>query len=124
MHSRKELKPVIFLTAVLLAVGIACYSAFSAPEPEEPVRIMYKGKAGKVLFDHKTHLNDYGLDCMDCHHNIDDDETYSCSDCHEQEMDEGDIMNKTDAMHAQCISCHRENDAGPVECASCHAMAD
>ena len=43
------------LAAILLVVGVVCYAGFQQETPEEPVRLMFKTTAGKVLFDHKTH---------------------------------------------------------------------
>ena len=38
-------------------------------------------------------------------HNIEDDETYNCSECHEETGDE-DLPSRADAFHAQCKGCH------------------
>ena len=40
------------LIIVLLFVGVISYAAFPAKTPDEPIRLMYKTVAGKVLFDH------------------------------------------------------------------------
>ncbi len=63
----------------------------------------------------------YSIECLDCHHNIEDDDTYNCSACHETEGDE-DMPSRADAFHAQCKGCHEDYGAGPVECNSCHAL--
>ena len=58
MTSKKELLPALSLTLVLLVVGVISYAAFPAKSPDQPVRLMFKGVAGKVLFTHKCiHLN-------------------------------------------------------------------
>ena len=58
------------LIIVLLFVGAISYAAFPAKTLDEPVRLMYKTVAGKVLFDHKTHYTEsgYALACNECHH--------------------------------------------------------
>ena len=145
MLSNKHLQVAYRLAIVLLVIGLLSYAAFPAKPPENPVRIVYKTNAGKVLFDHKTHLADrgYGLACLDCHHHpMDEDETttISCGACHtkpdQQEMaaatcnechdpedyDLGDMMVRADAFHDQCIACHKEFGAGPVECSACHVI--
>jgi hypothetical protein len=146
MSSKKELQLAYGLACVLLVVGIVsyAYTAFSAKPPDEPVRIMYKSAAGKVLFDHKTHTADagYGVSCFDCHHHPEGDETAlrACGDCHTPEMAEGqvaesclechdadevegtEVMQKADAFHGQCVSCHQQAGAGPVDCNSCHVL--
>ena len=121
----KEFKLAGGLAVVLFITGVLCYSVFKVPVPEEPVRMMFKGSAGNVLFTHQEHAQDYDLECISCHHNIEDDEIYNCSECHESGSsgEDMDPMSRTDALHAQCIGCHEEAEAGPVECAACHASA-
>jgi len=144
MISKKKMKVVYGVMIYLLAVGVLCYAAFPVSPPEEPMRIMFKVTAGKVLFDHYTHTSEsaYGLSCWDCHHHpMDDDaaliacgECHTvpeepaeypsiCSDCHEEDEIEGtQIMKRSDAFHAGCVECHEAFDAGPVTCETCHAM--
>ncbi|NVM21697.1 MAG: cytochrome c3 family protein [Desulfobacterales bacterium] len=121
MTSKNEQLLALVLTAILLVVGVVCYAAFPTKTPEEPVRIMFKTTAGKVLFDHKTHTADagYGIACDDCHHE-EQDESKSCSgeDCHSPDSE----PKRSDAFHANCKGCHEDGKAGPVECAACHVM--
>jgi hypothetical protein len=121
MTSQRDLKVAVLIMIVLLVTGIACYASFSSPTPDNPVRLMFQNQAGKVLFTHLTHADSYGLDCLDCHHNLDYDETYNCSDCHEKTGDE-DLLARADAFHASCKGCHEDYGAGPKECNSCHAL--
>lgn len=121
MTLKKDLKITLVLAIVLLITGIVCYASFPPPAPEEPVRLMFQNAAGKVLFGHMTHKADYDLSCVDCHHNIEDDEVYNCSECHEATGDE-DMPGRADAFHDQCKGCHEDAGAGPVECNSCHAI--
>ena len=111
------------LGLVLLGLAAVCYTALKPAAPDEPVRLLFAGSAGDVLFTHQVHAEDYDLDCASCHHNLEDgDEIYSCSECHEVGgTADDDPVGYTDAMHAQCIGCHDEMGAGPVECATCHA---
>ena len=128
MTLKKELVLAYSLIIVFLIVGVLSYAAFSAKTPEQPVRLMFKGVAGKVLFSHKIHTDDdgYGFACSDCHHNLEEGETNpeTCGACHESETDDEDIPNRTDAFHSQCIGCHQESDSGPQEkeCSLCHVM--
>ncbi len=121
MTSKKDLRFSFILLFVLLVTGIVCYAAYPPPAPEEPIRIMFQNAAGKVLFTHSNHNYGYDLSCLDCHHNIEDDEIYNCSECHEPQGDES-MPGKTDALHAQCIGCHKDIGSGPVDCNSCHAI--
>ncbi len=120
MTSQRDLKAALLLMIIMLITGIVCYASFSPPSPDEPVRLMFQNKGGKVLFTHEGHVMDYGYDCLDCHHNIDYDETYNCSDCHESTGDEY-MPSRMDAFHIQCIDCH-DSGGGPIECSECHAL--
>jgi hypothetical protein len=144
MTSKKELQLAYGLIIVLFIVGVLSYAAFSVKTPDQPVRLMFKSVAGRVLFDHKTHTDDsgYGISCKDCHHHPEEDETdfracgdchsalpegetfpEACTDCHGLDEIEGtEMMKKADAFHSQCIDCHKDNEAGPEECASCHVL--
>lgn len=142
MTSNKELQLAFRLAIILLVIGVLSFAAFPAKAPEQPVRLMFKSAAGKVMFTHKTHFGDegYGVACMDCHHHPEDGsetagcgychlaepgETLpeSCLDCHEADEIEGtEPPKRSDAFHQQCIGCHKDNDAGPQECAECHMM--
>lgn len=126
MTSKKELWVASGLTLILLIVGVISYAAFPEQAPEQPVRLMFKGVAGKVLFTHKMHASESGYDvaCSDCHHNLEEGETdpQLCGECHEAESEDEDVPARTDAFHSQCISCHQQAEAGPEECASCHVM--
>ena len=117
MTSKGEQSLAFGLAAILLVVGVVCYAAFPQQTPEEPVRLMFKTNAGKVLFDHKTHTDD--AECDDCHHE-EQDESQSCSgeDCHGPDSD----PKRGDALHTNCKGCHEDSGAGPVECAACHVM--
>jgi hypothetical protein len=124
MTPKRELQIAYGLIIVFLFVGVISYAAFPAKTPDEPVRLMYKTVAGKVLFDHKTHLSDsgYGLACQDCHHHpeepeeleealvacgvchqvLEEGKTFpdSCLDCHEAEdLEDSEVMKKSDAFH-------------------------
>ena len=127
MTPKQELKLAYRLAAILFIVGFFSYLAFSAPSPEQPVRMVFKSAAGKVLFDHKTHTDGsgYGLACDNCHHTLEEGEyedVESCRECHEPVTEDEDIPKISDAFHQQCIGCHQDYDAGPVACAICHNM--
>jgi len=143
MTAKKELQLAYGLGMVLLVIGILSYTAFSAKPPEQPIRIMFKVTAGKVMFTHKTHAAEsgYAVDCFTCHHHPEGDDAAlrACGDCHgasekrtepntcrechsEGELDTEETPKRSDAFHDQCIGCHKENDAGPNECSECHVL--
>ncbi len=121
MSSKRDLKVAIILMIVFMISGIICYASFTPPAPDEPVRIMFQNKGGKVLFTHQVHTEDLGYSCDDCHHEMEDEDTYSCLGCHEAEGDE-DLPSRADSMHDQCKGCHEDVDSGPVDCNSCHSL--
>ncbi len=112
------------LTMVFFIVGVVCYAAFPIKAPEDPIRIMFKSTAGNILFDHKGHVSEdgYGLECVDCHHEFEDEggKPEACGECHD--VDGEDSMKRSEVFHMQCIDCHRDSGGGPVECSECHAM--
>jgi hypothetical protein len=140
MNPKKPLQLAYGMAVVLLLVGVLSYTAFSAKAPDEPVRLMFQCSTGKVLFDHKTHTAEsgYGIACTDCHHHPENaEDRTSCRSCHDVPKDgsapaaclnchdAGDfevesIVKKTDAIHQQCIGCHKEKGSGPEECKLCH----
>lgn len=121
MTTKGEQSFAFALAAILLVVGVVCYAAFPQKTPEEPVRLMFKTTAGKVLLDHKTHAADegYGVACDECHHEEQEDSS-SCSgeDCHGPDSE----PKRSDALHTNCKGCHEDGGAGPVECGACHVM--
>ncbi len=142
MNPSKPFQIALGCAIILFIVGVFTYVGYSEKTPERPVRVVFKGIAGNVLFDHKTHSADtgYGTSCNDCHHNPPHlDEKYGpcynchkpegdttkpevCKDCHDPSEIEGfQMLSKTDAYHTQCISCHKQFGAGPTACAECHS---
>ena len=121
MTSQRDLKVAIFMMIIFMITGIVCYASFSPPVPDEPMRIMFQTKAGKVLFTHSVHSFDYTSDCFECHHLTSFPPDYNCSECH---FKEGDVLmlSREDAFHDQCIKCHDDMGEGPVECDACHSL--
>ena len=127
MDLKSEKNIAYLLAFILLVVGVICYAAFPEEIPEEPIRIMLKATAGKVLFDHRGHASEdgYGFDCIDCHHAYEEDEgtkPVTCSECHETDGEDEDMLKRSDAFHSQCIGCHEDDGTAPVDCSACHVM--
>lgn len=124
MGTKKEQIVAYWITGILFLIGVVCYAAFPDQAPEQPVRIMFKSTGGKVLFDHKFHFSEdgYGIECTDCHHDIEDPKTRpsSCSECHEPDAEDG--VKRSDALHTQCIGCHEDSGGGALKCAECHVL--
>ena len=127
MFSRKELNRVYAVTVILLVLAVVSYAAFPDRSPKQPLRIAFQNVAGKVVFDHARHRLEagYGLACGECHHTLAPDEydqAGSCTECHAVEEGDDQMLKRSDALHQQCIGCHREYGGGPVDCAQCHMM--
>ena len=122
MEVRKQRIVVYCLAGILFVVGVVSYAAFPVKTPEEPFRIIFKSSAGNIMFDHKEHTSESGYDigCSDCHHNIEEEgeRPPACGECHE--VDGEDPVKRSEAFHMNCIACHEEEEAGPVECSGCH----
>ena len=120
MTPKKELQLAYGMLIILLMVGFLSYAAFSAKPPDQPVRIMYKGVAGKVLFDHRTHTSDsgYGISCSDCHHHPESDEEAAiraCGDCHQAPSEDAQVPQScSDCHEPDEISLHRSH-----QCTEC-----
>jgi hypothetical protein len=125
MEAKKQRIIAYIIGSILLVVAIIAYAAFPRNAAEEqPLRIVFKSKAGNVLFDHKEHASEdgYALECTDCHHMMEEGETpVACGECHLSD-DEEETPKRSDAFHYQCKGCHEDIDAGPVECSVCHFM--
>lgn len=149
MTSKKHRMIMYGVAIQLVLIAIVSYAAFPIETPQEPIRLMYQTNAGKVLFDHQTHasINGYALDCMDCHHSHFGEEIKpvscglchavkgeksefpeSCFECHgdASEIEEPEILKRSDAFHQQCIQCHEQYGAGPKSgsenCSACHVL--
>lgn len=90
------------------------------PEPED---VVYKTRftpadGGNVLFRHRGHTTDFGIRCVDCHHQD------NCSHCHGPT---GDTTAQKplhpgmtwDESHGPCMGCHSQ-----ARCRHCHYRDD
>ena len=141
MASNKKLQIAYGLAIVLLFVGIVSYVIVSTKVQEKPpVRAMFKCAAGNVLFGHKDHDSDYGMDCAECHHHHEEDtedvDKKACNECHKSEKnimvpitcydchdpdEEHHPKEKVEDMKT-CDACHAptKNETLPETCMECH----
>jgi hypothetical protein len=76
---------------------------------------------GPASIEHEAHLS---LECTLCHHRSGDKKP-PCASCHSAAF-APDALAKpglAHAYHLRCISCHKEEQAGPTECTGCHRKA-
>ncbi|MEW6078070.1 MAG: cytochrome c3 family protein [Thermodesulfobacteriota bacterium] len=123
------------LAIVLLIVGVVCYAAGEpARLPDEPpVRKVFMGVAGNVLFDHQGHT-DYEGDCTVCHHHGEEASFRACDTCHLSALPK-----KEPAICAECHPLSKdehvkdvhyehhvlmENEPDTWTCKKCHELAE
>lgn len=131
---------IAVVTALLAVVALVGY-AWPTSEPLVPVkplpeRVLLENTAGKVVFDHKKHYEQYKVECQACHHDREKPTpiAQSCGSCHGATSDK-DFRTKhvtefTDQM--SCVTCHHVEFAGTEwshpqhvqivkeNCAACH----
>jgi len=120
---------IVFIVAVLFS-GLAGMAALSMDFGSPRIDLDDTSKATNrylpVGFDHKTHIEGYGISCVTCHHKEKESfvsgSTPRCSSCHNAESD----VSYKEAMHKRCVVCHiAETKAGkkpPTECLLCHTQ--
>lgn len=128
----------LFLVTGLLA-GTEIKDEFQMNSP-------YKHKKSLSTFTHKKHVDDYKLNCGECHHNdkgepLKDlkagDNVQKCFECHKKP---GELKGKkakglskkekreyhANAVHENCVGCHRKHNKekktkdAPIKCTACH----
>lgn len=128
----------IVMASVFVAAGI--YAGTTVPDVVEMKNPGYKKHTkGIVTFTHKKHTDDYGIACGACHHDADGkpltikagDDVKGCGECHstfgkvskkDKKMKKAEKIKKyyEQAMHANCIDCHKKEKKGPKKCSECH----
>lgn len=78
---------------------------------------------GPASWDHEAH-EDMVEDCKLCHHQSGD-KVLPCKECHGEPFNPQDLSKPglAHVYHLRCISCHKENQEGPVACEGCHKKA-
>jgi hypothetical protein len=118
---------VIITTLAFAAIGIPT----AADLPDEIIikNEGYKSRWGdSVPFPHLRHIEDYGLDCRECHHafkagkNVwqEGDPVVKCAECHNPLKREGTVMRLPNAYHVNCKGCHKEMRDEKGGCGLCH----
>ena len=119
------------------SVAIAGFLFFAvgplpADDMPEEIQIASKGYKRKiykpVIFTHLIHVEDYGVECNECHHDYKDGENVweegdpvkKCGVCHSPRKKQGNVHRLVFAFHFNCKKCHKENESHPRECTECH----
>ncbi len=133
-----------FFKIILLSACMLSFSGwlFAGTTVEDTVRMENKAykkhKKGIVDFSHKKHIDEYKLNCGECHHDKDNkplndlkigDNVDNCIVCHAKT---GKVNKKeklkyhAEAIHKNCKVCHKaynkknKTKAAPTSCNKCH----
>lgn len=134
-------KKFLVIMAVVFSFLFVSAGLYAGTSVDDVVKmndpIYKKHKKGICEFTHKKHSEDYKIDCGECHHDAKGkaltlkmgDEVQKCSECHkETKKPKGEKLSKKEkiikyqkeALHANCITCHKKEKKGPKKCAECH----
>lgn len=126
-HVQSRYTTIRILCALLAAVALVGYllpegvgSRLSGGSSDLPPRILLDNGGGRVIFTHAAHAEDYGFDCVDCHHDDagDPQQPVPCGTCHPKEFDARFAAEHRYAFPSQgyCLRCHYDQpdmDAAP-----------
>ena len=118
---------------VFLSGGAEALKTESGPAPDDILiadPLFGDRTQPEVVLSHTKHVDDYGLDCTECHHiynekgkNIweEGDRVISCNQCHNSAFTgHGGVRPLYEAYHGNCRECHKGDDKAPKKCAACH----
>ncbi len=145
-------KLLILLITVGMALLFVSTSLYAGTVPPDTMQLydqaFKKHKKGPVAFPHKKHIEEYKLNCGECHHDANHkplnnlkmtDDVKKCVECHKATKKvRGEKLTKKEkikkyleyAMHANCITCHKKfnkkktgkvRGPAPTSCNKCHA---
>lgn len=136
MLSKKYLA-ITITTAILLAISVAGY--LTPPgKAEIPTRILFDSNGGKIVFSHLKHIDEYGEDCIRCHHKEEGAATpLPCGTCHARKFDQNFAEMHMDSFAEDyCSKCHHPAPANLIfdhelhedptdgDCQACHHGPD
>ena len=133
---------IIVLAAVCVALMFSGGIIFAGSTVSDVITMKSpeyaKHSKGLVEFSHKKHATDYGASCGECHHDDkgkpldlkEGDSVQRCVECHKEtgKKPKGEKLKKKEkimkyhkeALHANCIGCHKKQKKGPKKCSECH----
>ena len=144
---------LVGIACVFLVTGLQ--AGTQAPDVIKMDNPAFEHTKGIVEFSHKKHFTEFGATCGDCHHDDkgkpltnlkEGDDVKTCIECHKKpgevpkevkkewrdkklskdEIGKLELEYYVEAMHTNCIGCHKEWDkknnskAAPTSCSKCH----
>lgn len=138
--SKKSILAVIFAAMATLFAAAGIQAGLDECREVIPMKheeAFEQHRMAIVDFTHTKHVEEYGYNCGECHHDetgtpTDDitcsDEIASCIDCHSEPG--GNPQSSLDyfsgAIHQNCTECHKDyneevgEDVAPAGCMDCH----
>ncbi|MEF2145405.1 MAG: cytochrome c3 family protein [Desulfovibrionaceae bacterium] len=112
----KRYMPILIVTGALLLAALAG-PLLSAPAEQPPARVLFDNTGGRVIFAHTVHVDDYGLECGECHHDEGDPaKPVPCGACHPASFDESWKHDHPSFFPNKdmCLRCHDSDPSGGV----------
>jgi len=117
MQAVRRMKKLVLLLAVILAVPVIIHTGLAFAEDEEHGGdIIYTKPLKAVIFSHKAHVEDIGLQCDWCH-----EETFEMEARHmEQDLETFNMESLCNENY--CGTCHNGDISfsTTTQCARCH----
>ena len=135
VHHRGKGLAIRVIPLLVVTVGLGALASTCVINGDEKVEASVNGETtllsspvlidmyGPAQFDHDAHVARTD-GCAVCHHHALGEIT-PCSECHSEafQPDNLNMPGIAHIFHLRCISCHEENQAGPVDCTGCHSQA-
>lgn len=127
----RKVVPFFVVTLMLAALALSCIVEENEIPPisleiSQPLELtpVLTEMYGPAHFDHEKHKV-IVESCTTCHH-YSSEGGPNCSDCHSDPFTSGklDMPGLARVYHLRCISCHMEEQLGPIECTECHHKAE
>ena len=137
---------LISVVAAALFLWVGAYAAETEPPDEVTIhsKLWTADKYEPVKLSHKKHMDEYKIECVECHHVYKDgknvwkkgDEVQMCDKCHtcvktgkalKDATPEEKKLSLYNAFHDNCKGCHKKYDKekntkdAPTKCTDCHA---
>ena len=104
-----------WITAIAVVLMLAVWGGVAAQEPtttgpEPPEECVFPSELGEVVFPHRMHAEDFEIECVSCHHEVN---ARKLNSPHEEYFQD---------FWIRCNECHHDSDAAAParKCSMCH----
>lgn len=136
--SRMASIAVFVIAATALPAGpISGQEAAAVDPPAPPTECVTPSRVGEVVFPHRIHVEDFELECVVCHHEVDaksldtpheeyfDDFWIRCGECHHDQTSVNEVRSCSACHHASSDIADQTLSAKVVihrSCSQCHEI--